>query len=269
MNFAAAAGFVKAVPQHLWKCIRKTLSASLIPFCPINFIRIWGYRLVGFKIGKRVFIGMHCYLDDTAPHRMVIEDDAVVSYRVTFACHGPRSENNMLFLRRGCYIGTASTVLGGQASGDVEIGAYATVGACSLVRRSVPPLATVVGIPARIVRSNRAPWRSDDARLQEIMDAFLKPAIEAPHVEYQQADEARGLAATITHPDAECFIHYSLDDSPATEDSPRYRKPLLIQYSCSVRARAYKPGYVPSQEVIVRLQPDVQTGLPQQIRAER
>ena len=72
-----------------WKALRKWLCVSVIPFIPFNGLRVWAYRRIGFQIGRRVFIGMQCYLDDLHPQRMVIEDDVVVSYRVTFACHGP------------------------------------------------------------------------------------------------------------------------------------------------------------------------------------
>ena len=155
------------LPMLCWKAIRKWLCVSVVPFIPFNGLRIWGYRLIGFEIGRHVFIGMQCYLDDLHPTRMVIEDDVVVSYRVTFACHGPRTRDHRLILREGSYIGAGATLLGGLASGDVEIGPHATVGACSLVNRSVPPLATVAGVPARILRTGRTPWESDDPRTEE------------------------------------------------------------------------------------------------------
>ena len=156
----------------LWKGIRKWLCVSVVPFIPVNRLRIWGYRLVGFEIGHNVFIGMQCYLDDLYPWRTVIEDDVVVSYRVTFACHGPRTRDHRLILREGSYIGAGATLLGGLVGGDVEIGPHATVGACALVTRSVPPLATVVGVPAKVVCVGRPPWESEDARTEELCQKY-------------------------------------------------------------------------------------------------
>ena len=156
-----------------WKFFRKWLCVSVLPFVPFNGLRAWGYRRIGFKIGRDVFIGMQCYLDDLHPSRMVIEDHVVVSYRVTFACHGPRSRDHRLILREGCYVGAGATLLGGLARGDVEIGPYATVGACALVTRSVPPLATVAGVPAKVLRTGRPPWESDDARTDELARKYL------------------------------------------------------------------------------------------------
>ena len=152
----------------VWKGVRKWLCVSVLPFIPFNALRVWGYRRIGFQIGRRVFIGMQCYLDDLYPWRTVIEDDVVVSYRVTFACHGPRTRDHRLILRQGCYIGANATLLGGCFHGDVEIGPYATVGACALVTKSVPPLATVVVIPAKVVRTGRPPWESDDGRTKDL-----------------------------------------------------------------------------------------------------
>ncbi len=43
---------------------------------------------------------------------------------------------------------------GAKVLGDIKIGDYAKVGAGAVVLRDVPPHATVVGIPARIVRIN-------------------------------------------------------------------------------------------------------------------
>lgn len=44
------------------------------------------YRyLVGYKIGKNVFIGMKCYLDDLEPKQTIIEENVTVSYGCYFA----------------------------------------------------------------------------------------------------------------------------------------------------------------------------------------
>ena len=58
----------------LFKPFRKYFNVVIIPNIPINLIRIWCYRLIGFNIGKKVFIGMKCYMDDISPHNTIIED---------------------------------------------------------------------------------------------------------------------------------------------------------------------------------------------------
>jgi len=151
----------RTIPQLAWKAIRKWLSARVAPYSITNTMRIWLYRRTGFTIGKHVFIGMHCYLDDSHPHRLVIEDDVYVSYRVTFALHGPKIDKAGCTLRKGCYVGANATILGG-----VEIGEYATVGACALVTRDVPPFTTVAGIPAKVLKTDTVPWGTDKPILE-------------------------------------------------------------------------------------------------------
>lgn len=131
----------------VWQVIRKLITISIVPLVPYNRLRICLYRLVGFTIGKRVYIGMMTYLDDLYPERIIIEDDVTVSYRTTFACHGPGVSEGCIILRRGCYIGMSSTIVG-----PVEIGAKAIVGAGAVVIKDVPASATVAGVPAKILK---------------------------------------------------------------------------------------------------------------------
>ena len=70
------------------KPIRKFVAQVLAPNCPFNNIRILLYRLCGFKIGKHVFIGMKCYLDDMCYDLLEIGNNVTISYGVYFACHG-------------------------------------------------------------------------------------------------------------------------------------------------------------------------------------
>jgi len=160
-----------SLPRLIWKMIRKWLCVTVAPFCVMNGVRVWLYRLVGFRIGRRVFIGMQCYLDDVAPERLTIEDDVTISYRVTFALHGPRMTKAGSVIRKGAYIGTGATILGG-----VEVGEYATVGAAALVTRDVPAYTTVVGVPARVIKTDTVPWNRDEPILAAHLAAKARAA---------------------------------------------------------------------------------------------
>ena len=70
------------------KPIRKWITQVLAPNCVFNNVRIFLYRLCGFKIGKNVFIGMRCYLDDMCYNLLTIGNNVTISYGVYFACHG-------------------------------------------------------------------------------------------------------------------------------------------------------------------------------------
>jgi acetyltransferase-like isoleucine patch superfamily enzyme len=105
-------------------------------------------------IGDNVHIGAGTLVD--LADRVTIEDYATVSMRCTLITHidvgsGPLRERRPreqapIALARGCYLGAGVTVLHG-----VTVGAEATVGAHALVRKDVPPRATVVGPDARLL----------------------------------------------------------------------------------------------------------------------
>jgi len=140
--------------RFLWQGVRKLITVSIVPLIPCNALRILMYRFVGFRIGKRVYIGMMSYLDDLYPELLVIEDDVTVSYRTTFACHGPGAFDRTTVLRKGCYIGMSSTIVG-----PVEIGEGAMIGAGAVVVKDIPPMALAVGVPAKVIKQGQLDQR--------------------------------------------------------------------------------------------------------------
>jgi UDP-2-acetamido-3-amino-2,3-dideoxy-glucuronate N-acetyltransferase len=102
----------------------------------------------GVVVGNRVTVKCGVQLWDG----VVVEDDVFIGPNATF-CNDPfpRSRQHLAgypvtTLRRGASIGANATILPG-----VVIGSNAMVGAGSVVTKSVPPNAVVVGNPARIV----------------------------------------------------------------------------------------------------------------------
>ena len=138
------------------KCFfRKWLSAKIIPSLVLNSARISLYRLCGYRIGKNVFIGMHCYLDDLAPELFTVEDNVTISYGCYFACHGKYQNHYPITIKNGAYLGMCSRVISYKSGGDISgvtIGAKAVIGACTLVNKDIPDGATAVGVPCRIIK---------------------------------------------------------------------------------------------------------------------
>ena len=134
----------------IWKPIRKFLNVVIIPNVPFSGLRIFCYRhLIGYRIGKNVFIGMSCYLDDLEPTKTIIEDDVVVSYGCYFALHGINQEHSFIQLKKGSYLGMRTTIIAGKDG--LCIGENTIVGAASLVNKSLPDNVKAAGVPAKIL----------------------------------------------------------------------------------------------------------------------
>jgi len=142
----------KSIFQKIRAFFRKWMSAKIIPHMVLNGWRIFFYRRCGYNIGKNVFIGMRCYLDDLEPKMFTVEDDVIISYGVFFACHGKNQQHTPITIKKGAYIGMRANVISGKTG--VTIGENAIVGACTLVNKDVPAGATAVGVPCRIIEKN-------------------------------------------------------------------------------------------------------------------
>lgn len=137
------------------KPIRKFLTNVIASNCPFNNIRIFIYRICGFKIGKNVFIGMKCYLDDMCYSMIEIEDDVVISYGVYFACHGRNQKHNSILIRKGAYIGMRANIITKNKKNRVIIGEKSIIGACTLVNKDIPSYSTAYGIPCKVILKNK------------------------------------------------------------------------------------------------------------------
>jgi acetyltransferase-like isoleucine patch superfamily enzyme len=139
--------------EKITHLLRKYISVKIAPYCILNKMRIFLYRLCGYKIGNNVFIGMRCYLDDLEPQLFTVEDNVTISYGVFFACHGKNQSHTPITIKKGAYLGMRSNVI--SSKNGVVIGEGAVVGACSLVIRDVPSYTTVVGVPAQMPHSSK------------------------------------------------------------------------------------------------------------------
>jgi len=100
------------------------------------------------KIAGGIFIdhGAGVVIGETA----VVEKGCVIYQCVTLGGTGKdKGAKRHPTVRQGCIISSGAKVLGG-----ITVGEFSKIGAGAVVLKDVPPHATVVGIPGRIVRIN-------------------------------------------------------------------------------------------------------------------
>ncbi|MGA2676915.1 MAG: serine O-acetyltransferase [Methanobacterium sp.] len=102
----------------------------------------------GATIGKRVFIdhGMGVVIGETAE----VGDDVLIYQGVVLGGTSLEKKKRHPTIGSGVVIGSGAKIIG-----DIKIGDYSKVGAGSVVLKSVPNGATVVGIPGRNVKEKR------------------------------------------------------------------------------------------------------------------
>ncbi len=129
----------------------------------------------GARIGRRVFIdhGMGIVIGETAE----VGDDCLMYKGVVLGGTSSQRGKRHPTLRTGVTVGSNACILG-----PIEIGEGARVGSGSVVVKSVPAQATVVGVPGRIVRS-RKPQLESDSEQGELPDPVANELRKAFRVE--------------------------------------------------------------------------------------
>lgn len=124
-------------------------------FSPHKSLRVFFHRLRGVQIGKNVEIGYFCLIGHVHPQMITIEDNAVVTAKVTILEH----DNSLYYTKRGNVKFGKVTVGNGAFIGEnavimpgVKIGAHSIVGALTFVNKNVPDNEIVVGNPARLLK---------------------------------------------------------------------------------------------------------------------
>jgi len=149
----------RIAPRSLLRVLWAKSLHILARFCIHGGLRVALYRAMGIPMGRHVYVGMDTWLDDQFPELLLIEDDVVISFRVTVVVHDDarrmdRIEPGQLegtvapvILRRGCYLGAGCLVLPG-----ITVGERAVVAAGAVVTRDVPAGKVVAGVPARVIK---------------------------------------------------------------------------------------------------------------------
>lgn len=141
--------------------------------------RVWQFSVVlaGAQIGSDCNINCHCFVENDVRigdrvtvksgvyiwDGIEVEDDVFIGPNATFVNDPyPRSKQYpeafaRTIIRKGASIGAGATILGG-----IEIGAYAMIGAGSVVTKDVPPYTKWYGNPARQMGYVKEEFPTDD-----------------------------------------------------------------------------------------------------------
>jgi len=126
----------------------------------------------GAKIGRRFFIdhGMGVVIGETAE----IGDDVLMYQGVVLGGTSLEKRKRHPTIKKNVVIGAAAILLG-----PITVGEGARIGANSVVVKSVPPGATVVGVPGRAVEEERPPAVDlEHGKLPDPIEEVIKQVLE-------------------------------------------------------------------------------------------
>jgi len=111
-----------------------------------NGMTQWYWRVIdieNFKLGERVEIGSFTIID--AKEGVTIEDNVKIGWSCSiFSVSSIDNKKGKIVLKKGCKIGANSVIMPG-----IIVGENSTVGANSLVNKSIPANEVWIGTPAR------------------------------------------------------------------------------------------------------------------------
>lgn len=140
---------VHALSWHRWANFLYRIHLKLLARMTSQFARwLTGIEIhPAAKIAPGVFIdhGAGVVIGETAE----IEEGVVIYQGVTLGGTGKEKGKRHPTVKKGAVLSAGAKVLGG-----FTVGEYAKIGAGAVVLKEVPPHATVVGIPAKVVRIN-------------------------------------------------------------------------------------------------------------------
>lgn len=128
---------------------------------PYNSLKVRALRMCGARVGQHVYFSAGVQIDPMFPQLITIEDDVFFGTDVKIFTHEFRIDEfraGRVIIRRGSFIGGMAVIACG-----VEIGEGAVVSACAQVARDIPPGATVVARPPRIVKRDDGGMDESDA----------------------------------------------------------------------------------------------------------
>lgn len=140
-------------PVSRARVILRKLLMPWIPFVPSWRFRTRLWRICGANLHPSVWIAANAMLDEETPELITIDEGVRISYGTMLITHsGLDKKIGRIHVGRQAWIGAGCIILP-----DVTIGAYAVVGAGSLVHHDVKEDTTVFGVPAKVIKRSGVP----------------------------------------------------------------------------------------------------------------
>ena len=142
--------------RAFWKAmifITKAIVIATVFKLPSNALKVWTLRRFGARVGKNVYFSSGAWIDPTFPELITIEDKVFFGMNAKIFNHEYRRDEfraGKVIVRTGAFVGGFAVIAPG-----VEIGENASLSAFAVAIHDVPPGATLVAVPPRIIkRSN-------------------------------------------------------------------------------------------------------------------
>ena len=129
-------------------------------YFPFNNIRIFGLKLCGFQIGKKVYLGEDLIVASIISERscnLIIGNRVAIGPRVTLLLSSDANWSKIMdqiepvkssvILEDDCWIGAGVIIMPG-----ITIGHSAIIGSGAVVTKDVESKTVVAGVPAKIIK---------------------------------------------------------------------------------------------------------------------
>lgn len=146
--------------MNFLRAFYKKKGKFIAKYFPLNFVRIWALREIGYHVGMDAYIGEELHVTDELDNNecsLWIGDRVSIAQRVTLILVSHPNNSKLRGQMRivlgkiticdDAWIGAGAIILP-----NITIGEQAIVGAGAVVTKNVPAHTIVAGNPARILR---------------------------------------------------------------------------------------------------------------------
>ncbi|TVR83061.1 MAG: acyltransferase [Chitinophagaceae bacterium] len=151
----------KKKKNNIFTSLKFRFARMIVSNFPLNSVRVWGLKLLGFKVGKHVYVGsglMLTMFNSKSNCELIIGDRVAIAPRVTLILASDANWSRLneiippvegkIELKNDCWLGAGVFVMP-----NVTVGEMAVVATGSVVTKNVSPYTVVAGVPAKVIKT--------------------------------------------------------------------------------------------------------------------